>query len=131
MINNEHEIQQHIQIQAMNYNCHLMRNNSGAFLDENNRLVRFGLDNTSKARNDKIKSSDLIGFTKIVITPEMVGQTVAVFTAIEVKKPDWNPAKVYDNREKAQSNFISWIRNNGGLAGFANAVDNLKFILRK
>lgn len=30
-------------------------------------------------------SADLIGWTPIVITPEMVGQTVAVFTSIEAK----------------------------------------------
>ena len=32
-----------------------------------------------------VGSSDLIGVTRITVTPEMVGKTVAVFTAVEVK----------------------------------------------
>ena len=32
-----------------------------------------------------VGSSDLIGFKSVTITPEMVGQKVAIFTAIEVK----------------------------------------------
>jgi hypothetical protein len=32
-------------------------------------------------------SADLIGYRTITITPEMVGQQVAVFTSIEVKTP--------------------------------------------
>ena len=129
-MNDEHSVQQNIQIQAMHFNCQLMRNNSGALLDKDDRPVRFGLGNISKAHNDKVKSSDLIGFTKIVITPDMVGKTVAVFTAIEVKRPDWNPNKKLDAKETAQLNFINWVRKNGGLAGFANAFDKIKDILR-
>jgi hypothetical protein len=32
-------------------------------------------------------SADLIGYRTITITPDMVGQQVAVFTSIEVKTP--------------------------------------------
>lgn len=113
----------------MHHGCQLMRNNSGALLDATGRPVRYGLGNISKAHNDKIKSSDLIGFTKVVITPDMVGKTIAVFTAVEVKESTWNYQKKLDARELAQLNFIVWIRKNGGLAGFANAVDKLKSIL--
>jgi len=124
----ESEIQQKIQIEAPHFNCILMRNNSGALLDAEGRLVRFGLGNVSKQHQDNIKSSDLIGFTKVIITPEMIGKTVAIFTAIEVKKEDWNINKKLDKRETAQMNFINWIKNNGGIAGFCNCVQQLKEI---
>ena len=126
----ESEVSQEIQIEGPHHNCILMRNNSGALLDAEGRSVRFGLGNISKKHNDNIKSSDLIGFTKIVITQEMVGQTVAVFTACEVKKEDWNIEKKFDARERAQQNFIDWILANGGFAGFINDASKLKELLR-
>lgn len=126
----ESTIQQEIQIQGMHYNCNLMRNNSGCLPDINGRIVRFGLGNISKQFNDQIKSSDLIGITKVLITPEMVGKTVGVFTAIEVKKEDWNINKKYDKRETAQYNFIQFIKAMGGIASFANSPVQLKEILK-
>lgn len=125
----ESTVSQEIQIQAMNYSCNLMRNNSGACIDNTGRLVRYGLGNISKAQTAKIASSDLIGITKIVVTPEMVGQTLGIFTAVEVKKELWNPEKKLSGREKAQQAFINWVKANGGFAGFANGVDKLKEIL--
>ena len=124
----ESTVSQEIQIQSMYHHCTLMRNNSGVSVNPAGQLVRFGLGNTSKKRTDEIKSSDLIGITKIVITQEMVGQIIGVFTAIEVKKEDWNPGKKLDAREKAQNRFISWIVSQGGFAGFCNSVENLKNI---
>ena len=127
----ESEVSQEIQAQAMYFNCNLMRNNSGACIDETGREVRYGLGNTSKKRNKLIKSSDLIGITKIVITPDMVGKTVGVFTAIEVKKEAWNPNKKLDSRETAQLAFIKFVLSLGGIAGFCNNVDSLKDIIRQ
>lgn len=127
----ESQVQQEVQIEAMNFNCNLMRNNSGALLDKEGRSVRFGLGNISKKQNENIKSSDLIGITKVTITPEMVGKTVAIFTAIEVKKEDWNHNKKLDKRETAQFNFIQWVNENGGIAGFVNCVSNLKNIFMR
>lgn len=108
-----------------------MRNNSGALKDASGRVVRYGLGNNSASQNSQIKSSDLIGFTTIVITQEMVGRSVAVFTAVEVKKPDWKPDKKLDKREEAQKNFIDWIKSRGGYAGFANSLDSFRAILRR
>ena len=125
----ESTVSQEIQIAARHDNCTLMRNNSGACIDDTGRLVRYGLGNISKKQTEKIKSSDLIGITKIVITPEMVGQTVGVFTAIEVKKECWKIDKKLDKRESAQNNFINWVKLQGGFAGFANSVESIKNIL--
>ena len=123
-------IQQEIQIASFPQGCSLMRNNSGALKDKDGRFIRFGLGNTSKQRNEIIKSSDLIGFTRIVITQEMVGSIVAIFTAVEVKKEEWKPSKS-DKREKGQRAFIDWIIANGGFAGFANCVDTFLKIIKR
>lgn len=127
----ESEVQQDILIQAPHHNCTLMRNNQGACIDETGRLVRYGLGNTSKKRTEVFASSDLIGITKVIITPEMVGETIGVFTAVEVKKEAWKSTKKLDKRETAQSNFIKWVLSLGGYAGFANSVDNLNEIIRE
>lgn len=117
----ESEIQQLIQLEGPNWHTILMRNNSGALKDHEGRLVRYGLGNVSKKHNDQMKSSDLIGIKTIVITPDMVGQMVAVFTAIEVKREDWKRDEE-NKKENAQFNFIEWIKKRGGIAGFASSV---------
>lgn len=125
----ESTVQQEVQIAAMHFGCILMRNNSGACTDKTGRLIRYGLGNISPKQ--EFKSSDLIGITKITITQEMVGKMIGVFTAIEVKKEDWNENKKLDEREEKQNNFLQWTLNNGGYAGFVNKVDNLKTVLRR
>lgn len=121
MFDAESDIQQVIQMEAVKYNCHLMRNNSGALPDVNGRIVRYGLDNTSQKRNEQIKSSDLIGFTIV--------DGRAIFTAVEVKKASWKWSG--DKREYAQHAFINWVIKHGGYAGFANSVESfLKIIGR-
>lgn len=125
---NEGEVEQLIALDAVQYGCVLMRNNSGAFEDKEGRLVRFGLDNTSAKRNEKIKSSDRIGFTRVTITEEMVGQTVAIFTAIEIKKPGWI-RNLKDARENAQEAFTNWVKACGGFAGFAQSIHDFRRII--
>ena len=66
--------------------------------------------------------SDLIGYRRVTVTPEMVGQDVAIFAAVEVKTPR--------GRVKAeQKRFVDHIRNAGGIAGIARSVDEAKGIL--
>lgn len=106
----------------------LWRNNTGAATDKTGRTVRFGLGNDSAKINQHMKSADLIGFQSVVITPDMVGQRVAVFTACEVKKPHW----VYtdaDERAKAQLRFLHHVMEHGGRAGFARSVEEFRNIL--
>jgi len=79
------------------------------------RYVRYGLCNGS---------SDVIGLTPIVITPDMVGKTVAVFTAVEVKRPK-------NKREQEdQQNFVAMVRGRGGIAGFARSVEQALDLIR-
>lgn len=128
MFDTESDIQQVIQMEARAVNCHLLRNNSGVGMDPTGRPVRFGLGNISKKHNDAIKSSDLIGFTVVTVTQAMVGHQLAVFTAVEVKSPDWRFSGT--PRENAQNAFINWIKKHGGFAGFSNSVETFKSILR-
>lgn len=126
----EAEIQQLIQIEGPHHHCILMRNNSGALKDQQGRVVRFGLGNVSAKHSENIKSSDLIGITTIVVTQDMVGKSLGIFTAVEVKAEDYS-FSANDKREKAQRNFIDWVLSRGGIAGFAKSVDDFKRILGK
>lgn len=84
------------------------RNNVGAYRDETGRLIRYGVGNPG--------GSDLIGWTPVVVTPDMVGRKVAVFTAIEVKAPRGKPTD-------AQVNFLHQVALAGGIAGIARSAD--------
>lgn len=108
----------------------IWRNNSGAFKDEEGRLIRFGLGNDSPALNKVVKSSDLIGITPVQVTPEMVGYWLGVFTAIEVKEPGW-VQRPGDKRASAQAAFHDIVRAACGYAGFATHVDDMHRIIRR
>jgi len=68
-------------------------------------------------------SSDLIGGTRVKITPEMVGQTILVFTAIEVKKEGGYPSP-------AQKDFVDFVIENGGYAGVARSPEDARRICK-
>ena len=121
---------QEVQGRLSEWKCRMFRNNSGACTDDKGRLVRYGLGNTSAKVNKKLKSGDLIGFTPITITQEMVGATIAVFTNIEVKTDKFTIRESYNenSREWGQNNFNTMVINQGGIAGFArnwSDVDNI------
>jgi VRR-NUC domain len=93
---------------ALGRSATIYRNNVGAYKDESGRLVRYGLCTGS---------SDLIGFTPVTITPEMVGHTIPIFTAIEVKHGRGKPTP-------EQLNFTQHITKHGGYAGIAYSVED-------
>jgi hypothetical protein len=68
-------------------------------------------------------SSDLIGFRPTVITQDMVGTTVAIFSAIEVKT-------VTGAVRDGQHRWIDFVLKNGGFAGVARSPDEAKEILK-
>lgn len=93
-------------------NVKLFRNNVGlAVYEKNGRKwsVKYGLCEGS---------SDLVGFTKITITPEMVGREISVFTACEVKAEK-------GAKRTEQIKFIDFIKNNGGISCFAKSIKDL------
>ncbi len=100
----------------------LWRNNVGAMQDKNGRVIRYGLANDSKKMNQFIKSSDLVGIRKVLVTPDLVGRTIGQFCAIECKRPGWQYTGT--EREQAQMRFLTLVEAAGGYARFSTGEDN-------
>jgi len=84
------------------------RNNVGVLIDRAGNRVAYGLCRGS---------SDVIGWTPVVITPEMVGRTVAVFTAFECKT-----GKRITTTE--QGAFVAAVCDQGGIAAVVRQVSD-------
>jgi hypothetical protein len=67
--------------------------------------------------------SDLIGWTEMTITPEMVGSTLAVFTAVELKTGRLAPTR-------EQTAFLGAVKRAGGLSGVARTVAEAERLVR-
>ena len=103
----EHEIQQRIRLACGHGPVRLWRNNSGALVDQQGRLVRFGLAKGS---------SDLIGLRTLEITPDLVGQRIAQFVALEIK----TARGVVSPEQRA---FLQLVKQLGGLAAICRSVE--------
>lgn len=123
---NEKAVASHILLEAARHDLWLGRNNSGGFYDQSGRFVRYGLG--AFKESDGLASSDYIGWTPVFITPDMVGQVLPVFTAIETKPSDWKFYKS-DKRACNQQAFIDMVRAAGGKAGFATSVADFRKII--
>lgn len=108
----EHRIQNEIHLALGSGASRLWRNNTGALKDSTGRLVRYGLCKGS---------ADLIGLRTVTITPDMVGQQLAVFAAIEVKDRG--------RLTPEQTAFLTMVQQAGGLAGVARSVEEARSIL--
>jgi hypothetical protein len=109
----EQQTQQQIRLALSRGPVRLWRNNTGMLLDRQGRPVTFGLCKGS---------SDLIGLRSVTIGPEHVGQTLAVFAAVEVKAPNGRTTA-------EQGAFIEQVTAMGGLAGVARTVGEAAAIL--
>jgi hypothetical protein len=104
----EQSIQQHIRITCSTGATRLFRNNTGTLKDQHGRPVQFGLCKGS---------ADLIGWKQVTVTPEMVGQQVAVFLSIEVKTPT-------GRIRPDQQQWLETVQSAGGIAGVARSVED-------
>ena len=111
----EQSIQQHIRLTCSTGATRLFRNNTGTLRDANGRPVQFGLCKGS---------ADLIGWRTVTITPEMVGQQVAVFTSIEVKSPT-------GRLRSEQKLWLDAVQAAGGIAGVARSVEDALRLTRE
>ena len=114
-MNAETDLQQRIRLAlGTRSDLRLFRNQVGQLPDpRTGRPVQFGL-----ARG----SADLIGWRTVTITPDMVGQRIAVFTSIEVKTPTGRLAP-------AQRHWLQAVEQARGIAGVARSVgDALRII---
>ena len=109
----EQAIQQRIRLACSRGPTRLWRNNTGRLRDERGQLVTFGLCPGS---------ADLIGYRSVVVTPDMVGQQLAVFAAVEVKTPTGRPTP-------EQTTFLEHVAAAGGLAGIARSVEDAEALL--
>ncbi len=129
----EQRASQEVKLRASDWGCKLFRNNSGMLYNQEGVPVRYGLGNISKKFNAQIKTSDNIGWTKVTVTPEMVGKQIAVFTAFEDKTPAFKIKALYreGSREAAQLKFINIVKEAGGIAGFTRCRDDVDQILNE
>ena len=67
---------------------------------------------------------DLLGWRTVEVTPEMVGQQVAVFTSIEVKTPT-------GRLRPEQEQWMKVVRAAGGIAGVARSVEDAEALVRQ
>jgi len=109
----EHEIQQRIRLACGRGAVRLWRNNTGALVDQQGRFVRFGLCKGS---------SDLIGLRSLEITPELVGQRVAQFVALEVKTAQ-------GMLRPEQRAFLRLVQELGGVAAVCRSVEEAEQLL--
>ena len=113
-MSSEQTIQQRIRLALSRGPVRLWRNNSGALRDQRGQLVRYGLCQGS---------ADLIGFRSITVTPEMVGQRIAQFAAVEVKSPTGRTTP-------EQEAFLRLVAEAGGVAGVVRSVDDAVALLQ-
>lgn len=119
----EAAVQNRVRLEAARKGVRLFRNNVGVLRDENGRPVRYGLANDSKAINDGLKSSDLIGWRCVEIMPEHVGGVIAQFVSRECKEHGWQYTGT--QREVAQLNWIRLVAADGGDAMFCTGEGSL------
>lgn len=116
-ITTEKDIERTLILHASQCGCTLFKNNVGKLCDDKGNIVSFGLCKGS---------SDLIGWTPVTITPEMVGKKLAVFTAVEVKRNKFGKYRATND----QKHFIAAVKNNGGKAGVADCKLDLELIIK-
>lgn len=115
----EAPVVKNVMMEATRRGLRLLRNNRGMFYTlDKKRKVRAGLECDG--------ASDLIGITPVVITEAMIGLTIGVFTAVEVKKLGWT----FSGRgsEIEQNAFIKETIKKGGFGFF---IDNHEDLSKK
>ena len=137
----EAEVQAAVRLEYARRGYRLFRNNLGVAFMGDGRPVRYGLANDSEQLNRRLKSADLVGWHKTLITMEMVGRNVAIFTTFECKPSDWTDrtdaltARYGPNalqrrdlpadarRVLAQRAWLDLVAGDGGEARFVTGVD--------
>ena len=111
---NEASILKRIMLACSKGRSRLFRNNVGQYQDKQGNWVRYGLGNPG--------GSDLIGWNQVIITPEHVGKTLAVFTALEVKTP--RGILTFGQRR-----FLSMVHEAGGIADVVRSPEDAQIVI--
>lgn len=132
----EGNVQRHVWL-ALSPGTILFRVNTGQAVVSGGGKVRWLQDGTALVPNarpislgfqmangkPRTGTSDLIGWTTVTVTPDMVGRKLAVFTAIETKESGGGV------KREAQKDFIANVLAAGGFAGFARSVEEARGII--
>jgi len=116
----ESAVSDNILAEARKYNTILFRNNVGLCTTRDGSVIRYGLHKGS---------ADFIGLKSVLITPEMVGTTLAVFVSVEVKHSNWKPAKTPSQHEIEQNNWRDQMLKRGAIAGYVTSEEDLAKLL--
>lgn len=120
----ESNVQSRVRLAAGEHGMRLWRNNVGVLINEGGTPVRYGLANDTKKLNERLKSHDLIGWRRLLISPAMVGQTIAQFASIECKREGWKYSG--DDHEQAQQRWGTLVTTDGGFSRFVTGPDGLR-----
>lgn len=133
MASRETQILNRIRVEASKLSARLFRNN--LFMGYAGKLQAFCEPTMVKAEPGDLLirqarvihsgfpkgSSDLIGFTPMTITEDMVGKRLAIFTACEVKTSTGKATK-------KQIEFINFVNDSGGIGFVANTIEKARHI---
>lgn len=119
----EARVQSQVRLAAPSADMRLWRNNVGALRDERGIPVRYGLANDNPALNKRLKSGDLIGWRRRLITPADLGTTIAQFVSFECKHAGWTYRG--DEHEAAQERWAALVVAEGGRARFVTSPDQI------
>ena len=109
----EANVMKQIMLRAQLDGARLFRNQTGRYR-LGDRWVSSGLC---------VGSSDLIGWTPIVVTKDLLDRQLAVFTAIEVKGPK--------GRERLeQGRFLNLVKTQGGITCVARSMADVDAALK-
>lgn len=86
----------------------------GDVLIHNARILHAGLC---------VGSSDIIGFKSVVVTPEMVGKTIAIFAGVEIKTAS-------GKLSKEQIAFIDTLNRFGAIGAVARNEDEAEHLFK-
>ena len=126
MTHSEAFAQSQVLLEAPKFDCLLTRNNKGVLPDATGRAVRFGMFNETEKRGKRIRSWDLVGFRKRLITPQMVGTIIGQFVGREIKEPGWYFGKGDEEHETAQLRCTELALSYGCDVGFATGPGSFK-----
>ena len=104
----------HLLLRCSALGARIWRNNCGQLQDVRGRWVRYGVANPG--------GSDLIGYLPVTITEAHVGQTLAVFVAIEAKGPR-------GKLRPEQQQFLKVVQSHGAIACVAYSVEDAETAL--
>ena len=132
----EIELMREIQVEASKLGARLFRNNNGngwvgqaiVVKQQGVQVVHPGDVVIRNARpfiaGLGVGTSDLIGFTPLVVTESHVGQTLAVFTACEVK---YGKGKL----TKEQDAFLKYVNTQGGIGCETRSLGDVAHCIHK